>query len=419
MSGEAVDIQIDGKAVRARAGESLLSAALKADIYIPHLCDHPALPPFDKVSPSDVCYRGGEAFRSGSNQEEGEGCGLCWVELKPGRKLVLSCTTPVEEGMDILTDTPELAARRRDHLARILRTHPHACLTCAQREGCSLTQCSTNVPEEERCCPQFDVCELRRVAEYVGIREDLPRYVPRNLSVEEDQPLFLRDYNLCVGCLRCVRACTEVVGAEALAYVIREREVVVGTRAPSIEESGCRYCGVCIEVCPTGALRDKDGKPAERKDALVPCVAECPLRMDVPSYVRLIREDRPAEAAAVIREKTPLAMTLGHICARPCETVCRRKEINDPVAICSLKRYALEASGLPPDVPKPASTGKKVAVVGGGPAGLVAAYFLALKGHAVTVFEGQDEPGGMLRWAVPEYRLPLHILRKEMEAIQD
>jgi len=420
----ALKIVIDGKLTEVPPGTSILEACLQAGFYVPHLCHHPQVPPFDRVTPAETCFLGETEYRADPDAEPYAGCGLCLVQVAGRGEPVLSCITPVEEGMEILRTTPEIEARRRENLASILAEHPHACLTCAQREGCSLTQCSTNVPVEERCCPLFAVCELRRVAEYVGIREDTARYVPRGMYKEEGGPLFIRDADLCVGCLRCVRMCSEVIGAGALACVPAGGRVIVGTTRPSLEESGCRFCGACVEVCPTGALRDKDLKPGDREAALVPCRAACPLDIDVPAYVSFVREGRVDAAAALIEEKTPLAMTLGYICSRPCEEACRRGELNDPVAVCDLKRFALEASrhgkGSPPETSSsyPPKTGKRVAVVGAGPAGLVAAYNLARLGHLVTVYEARREAGGMLRWAVPEYRLPHHILMKDVEAVE-
>ncbi len=413
-----IQLLIDGRQIEAAEGQTVLQAALADDIYIPHLCHHPDLPPFNAVPPAEACFRGKEEFRSDSADSAWEGCGLCFVRDETTEEDIRSCATPAREGMKILITSPQLEALRRQNLSFILAAHPHACLTCAQREGCSLTQCSSNVPEDERCCPRFDACELRKVAEYVGIAQDLPRYRPRGLYMEKDKPLFARDYNLCIGCLRCVRVCDEMAGARALAYVMAEGKTIVGSRAQTVEESECRFCGACVEVCPTGALRDKGLKPGDRRAALVPCVASCPIGMEIPAYVDLIRQARPEEAAEVIGRSTPLAASLGYICPHPCEAVCRRGELNQPLAICDLKRYACDTAGPVPASHDVAPTGKKVAVVGAGPAGLTAAVFLARQGHAVTVYEAAAEAGGMLRWAIPEYRLPGQVLKREIEEIE-
>lgn len=412
-----IKLTFDGKAIEAGEGQTILAAALAAGIYIPHLCYHPDLPSFKEVPSIDVCYRGQEMYRADSRGKEYEGCGLCLVKSKDKEEPVLSCITRVEEGMKVLTTTSQIEALRKENLVSILARHPHACLTCAQREGCSLTQCSTNVPENERCCPQFDFCELRKVAEYIGIKEDITRYVPRNLFTEEDKPLFIRDYNLCIGCLRCVRVCGEVIGAKALGYAVIDNEIVVGTTRSSLEGSGCRFCGACVEICPAGALRDKDLKAGNRRAALVPCAARCPVEMEIPSYVSFIAQGKYFEAREIIRESVPLASSLGYICHHPCEDECRRRELNQALAICDLKRFALEEEESQVQVQKEKKTGKRVAIIGSGPAGLVAAYFLAKLGHSVTVYEAASEPGGMLRWAIPEYRLPRSVIRQEIENI--
>lgn len=413
-----IKLIIDGNEIEAREGQPVLDAALASGIYIPHLCDHPDLPSFKGTSPVDVCYRGPQKYQSGSKGKEYQGCGLCLVEIKDKDEPVLSCITQAGEGMEVLTQSEDIKALRQDNLVTALAQHPHACLTCAQKEGCSLTQCSTNVPEKERCCPQFDFCEVRRVAEYVGIKEDITRYVPRNLYIEEDKPLFTRDYNLCIGCLRCVRVCGDVIGAKALRYVVVDDEVIVGTTNPTLEESGCRYCGACVEVCPTGALQDRELKAGDRKEALVPCMAQCPVGMEIPTYLNFIAEGKYYEAGKIIKEKTPFASSLGYICHRPCEDECRRGEINEAVAICDLKRFALQMTDSQYQIQKKKETGKRVAVIGSGPAGLTAAYFLAKSGHSVTVYEAQPEAGGMLRWAIPEYRLPRDVVRQEVEDIK-
>ncbi|NIM59931.1 MAG: FAD-dependent oxidoreductase, partial [Candidatus Aminicenantes bacterium] len=413
-----IKLTLDGQKVEAEKGQTILTAALAAGIYIPHLCYHPDLSSFEEISSSEVCYRGPKAYRTDSRDKKYEGCGLCLVKIKDKDETVLSCITQVEEGMEVLTTSEQVEILRQDNLISVFAHHPHACLTCAQKEGCSLTQCSTNVPEEERCCPQFDFCELRKVAEYVGLKEDIKRYVPRDLYSEEDKPLFIRDYNICIGCLRCVRVCEEVIGAKALGYVFTDNETIVGATQPSLEESGCRFCGACVEVCPTGALRDKELKAGNRRAALVPCVARCPVEMQIPYYVSFTAEGKYEEARKVIRESVPLASSLGYICHHPCEDECRRGELNQAVAICDLKRFALQANDSHGQVQKAKQTGKKVAIIGSGPAGLVAAYFLAKFGHSVTVYESQPEPGGMLRWAIPEYRLPRSVINQEIADIK-
>jgi len=151
-----------------------------------------------------------------------------------------------------------------------------------------------------------------------------------------------------------------------------------------------------------------------------PCIHACPAGIDVPRYVRLIAAGRFADALAVIREKIPFPAVCGLVCFHPCEAKCRRALIDDAIAIRALKRAAAERDdGRWKERVRPAEkTGKRVAIVGAGPAGLTAAYYLARKGHTVTVFDAFPEPGGMLRYGIPEYRLPKEILDAEIAEIE-
>jgi NADH-quinone oxidoreductase subunit F len=151
-----------------------------------------------------------------------------------------------------------------------------------------------------------------------------------------------------------------------------------------------------------------------------PCSHTCPAEIDVPRYIRFIEQGKPAEALAVIREKIPFPAVCGLVCFHPCETKCRRAQLDEAIAIRELKRYAAEHGGeLWKQNPKIAlATGKRVAIVGSGPAGLTAAYYLTKLGHSVTVFEALPEPGGMMRMAIPDYRLPKEILKAEIKEIE-
>ena len=149
----------------------------------------------------------------------------------------------------------------------------------------------------------------------------------------------------------------------------------------------------------------------------VPCVALCPAGVDVPGYTALIREERYADAVRLIRKDNPFPTACAYICEHPCEARCRRKILDDPMNIRGLKRFAVDNAG---DVPNPEcapATGKTVAVVGGGPGGLSAAYYLALMGHKVTIYEQRKKLGGMLRYGIPNYRLPREKLDAEIASI--
>ncbi|MDO8786087.1 MAG: FAD-dependent oxidoreductase, partial [Syntrophales bacterium] len=264
------------------------------------------------------------------------------------------------------------------------------------------------------------VCELRKLAKYVGMRVDISPYAVKGLPVVADEPLFKRDYNLCIGCTRCVRVCNEVRGIGALTFTTVDGSLIVGAAEPTLKDSGCKFCGACVEVCPTGALTDKGIIWAEREKYLVPCKNACPVGMDVPAYVRLIAGGNFADAGAVVHEKAPFPATLGRVCFHPCEDVCRRAELDEAIAVKELKRCAADHDGgLWKEKDKVADkTGKKAAIVGSGPAGMTCGYYLAKQGHAVVVFEALPDPGGMLRFGIPGHRLPRDILKREIEDVR-
>ena len=155
-------------------------------------------------------------------------------------------------------------------------------------------------------------------------------------------------------------------------------------------------------------------------DCLAPCKQTCPAGVDVQGYIALIAMGKPQEAVRLIKETNPLPLVCGRVCVRECEVACRRNRVDDRVGIDYLKRYASDIDIEDPWTPPvPPANGKKVAVVGGGPAGLTCAYYLVLKGYAVTLFEKSPHLGGMLRYGIPEYRLPKALLDKEISWITD
>jgi predicted molibdopterin-dependent oxidoreductase YjgC len=255
---------INDNKVEAKEGVTILEASILNRVYIPTICYHPDLRAGRGLKPKDVIYRGNDFFECVEFKET-EGCQLCVVEVKD-RGIVTSCDTQISEGMVIYTETPEIKKIRKDRLSQILAKHPHVCLTCAQREGCTREPCSMNVPVEERCCIKFGNCELQKVTEYIGIKEDTPRWIPTNKPILKDEPLFNRDYNLCIECTRCVRACESLANADALGFIIHNGDVIVGSVKSTFRESKCKFCGACVEVCPTGALLDKDpNRPSKSK----------------------------------------------------------------------------------------------------------------------------------------------------------
>ncbi|SHJ86725.1 NAD(P)-binding protein [Hespellia stercorisuis] len=149
----------------------------------------------------------------------------------------------------------------------------------------------------------------------------------------------------------------------------------------------------------------------------VPCVAVCPAQVDIPGYVALVGEGRYADAIKLIRKDNPFPTTCGFICEHPCEARCRRNMIDEAINIRGLKRTAADFAGNVEQPQCAPDTGKKIAIVGGGPGGLSTAYYLRLMGHAVTVFEMLPELGGMLRYGIPNYRLPKDRLDDDINAI--
>ncbi|UCF08230.1 MAG: (2Fe-2S)-binding protein [Thermoplasmata archaeon] len=391
-----ISLKIDGQEVSAREGMSVMDAARDAGIYIPALCNHPDLIPFGA-------------------------CRLCIVKIESMKGLPTSCTTPVTDGMVVVTEDEELKELRMEIMSLILEDHPHACLNCAQREGCTREPCSTNVPVDERCCSKFGNCELQKVVEHVGMREDTPKYIPREKRVVDAEPLFRRDFSLCILCGRCVRACRELRGVYTIGFTGRSSEVEVGTAYDrTFADSGCRFCGACVEVCPTGTLLDMDLPSGPREEVLVPCRSSCPAAVDVPRFLSLVKDKNYIDAVKVLRESLPLPGTIGALCPHPCEDKCRRGKINEPIAIADLHvSAALKDDGSwKPLIPSTRS-GKKVAVVGSGATGLACSYFLRLKGHEVAVFEKKEAAGGRLRTMDSANELSLSLLDMEISDLAE
>jgi len=148
-----------------------------------------------------------------------------------------------------------------------------------------------------------------------------------------------------------------------------------------------------------------------------PCMHACPIEMDIPSYLALIKANRLEDAYRVLLKTNPLPSTCGRVCDHKCETKCRRATLDEAVGIKTLKRFITDNASRPPVERQPVTRKEKIAVIGGGPSGLTAARDLALRGYAVTVFDEYHEAGGMLRWGIPAYRLPREVLKQEIEDI--
>lgn len=390
MSRQTIKICIDGKDIECQQDETVLDAALNAGIYIPSLCYHPDLPSFGA-------------------------CGLCAVEVEGVKEPVLACDTTVKQGMKITTVSPGLKRVRQEKLALILKDHPHACLVCAEKEGCAREPCSLNVPVSERCCVKLGDCELERVADYIGVPEYTPRYKPRGLPKFEDNPFIVRDYNLCIGCGRCIRACETIRGVKAFGSLPDSPELIDPSVFPEkLADSGCQFCGLCVEVCPTGALMSRIEKIKDQ----TPCQEYCPAHIDIPCFLRQIAEGSFSEALTTLYQTIPFPGTLGYVCYYPCESECRRAELDDAVSIRVLKGLAFEQTEDIKIEKAEKDSGKRVAVVGSGPAGLSCAFYLVRWGHSVTVFEAKSKPGGMLRYGIPTFRLPRRVFEREIEVIK-
>lgn len=162
----------------------------------------------------------------------------------------------------------------------------------------------------------------------------------------------------------------------------------------------------------------KHGRCKSMHSQPVPCVWQCPAHVDIPGYIALIHEKRYEDAVQLIRKDNPMPATCGFICEHPCEVRCRRTLVDDPINIRGLKRFAVEHEDTIPAPRRMPATGKRVAVIGGGPSGLSCAYYLSIMGHEVTVFEQRKQLGGMLRYGIPAYRFPREILDREIEGLK-
>ena len=155
-------------------------------------------------------------------------------------------------------------------------------------------------------------------------------------------------------------------------------------------------------------------------DCMGPCILNCPAHTDCQGYIKQIALNNDYEAVKIMKERLPIPASIGRICPHPCETDCRRGLVEEPLSIAYLKYFAADnvlKSGRPyrPDMAPP--TGKSVGIIGGGPGGLSAAYFLATRGHKITIYDSMPRMGGMLRYGIPEYRLPKSVVDAEVAEI--
>ncbi|APV45486.1 NADPH-dependent glutamate synthase beta chain or related oxidoreductase [Dehalogenimonas formicexedens] len=185
-------------------------------------------------------------------------------------------------------------------------------------------------------------------------------------------------------------------------------------------EAKCTSCDRCNRACPVDAITLERTRQLKKRMRTAPCSQACPAGLDASRYIRFIAEGKYAEAVSVMRERVPFPLVLGYICKHPCESACQRNEYEGSLLIRALKRFAAEKDdgSWRQKLNLAAPTGKKIAVIGSGPAGLSTAYYLALLGHKVTIFEALPDKGGKMLSSIPEYQLPKNVMNLEISTIE-
>jgi len=296
------------------------------------------------------------------------GCRLCVVEVTAGPRtsLTASCAYPVAEGIKVSTDTARVKKVRRLVIDLLWSRSP-------------------------------DLPILRSIANDLGVME----------------PSFPVGDTECILCDLCTRVCSELEQLSVIGMQGRGSKREVLTPFGELSDV-CQECGACGFVCPTAWIH-------EVAKIQAPCTLTCPAGINVPGYISLISAGRVRDAYNLIRQDNPFPAVCGRVCTHPCESKCRRGQMDDAIAICDLKRYvadiALESDEPYKDIVFP-KKGKSIGIIGAGPSGLTCGYYLARLGYDVDVYEEAPVAGGVLAFGIPEYRLPKDVLAAEIKAIE-
>ena len=298
---------------------------------------------------------------------------------------------------------------------------PEALCACRRKEALSLSRLDIKSPSRA----QTVVDNLYRDVER-RIAASPPGLCPVDMSLSFLQLCHAQTCGKCVPCRIGLGQLSKLIATvldgtgsmDTIAIIEKTARSILNTADCAIGRDAARLVLDGLE-----GFRDDYEEHVNHRRCLaglqlpVPCVALCPAGVDVPGYMALVGEGRCADAVRLIRKDNPFPTACAYICEHPCEARCRRNMIDDAINIRGLKRYAVDHAGVVPQPECALSTGKKVAIIGGGPSGLSCAYYLALMGHKVTVFEERDKLGGMLRYGIPSYRFPRHLLDEEIDSI--